>query len=64
MLQTAVRRPRGRAAGAYQRLVRGLVYNSYGARGAGLGVSQGKLYVLLVKGERGAVSACVTGEQR
>lgn len=54
-------RPRGSAAGAYQCLVRGLVYSSYRARGAGLGISQGKLYVLLARGERGAVSAGMAG---
>lgn len=37
---------------AYQCLVRGLVYGSYRVRGAGLGVSQGKLYILLARGRQ------------
>lgn len=52
MLQAAVTQPRGSTEGAYQCLVRGLVYSSYRAGGAGLGISQAELYVLLVRGER------------
>lgn len=49
--------------GAYQCLVRGLVYGGYGARGAGLSISQGKLYVLLARGDSSTVSAHAVGEQ-
>lgn len=48
---------------AYQCLVRGLVYSSDRARGAGLSISQGKLYVLLVRGNRGSVSDHAVGRQ-